>query len=346
MHLKVKNHTLAALVVNVVTRVGKAVALVVIVVALTSPVVAADDKKSKKKEPTPHGALVMWRNQKVETLDLFNGPGGVRGRPDLRRIRVLKVEQGGYSPKFRVRDASGREWVAKVGNESQSETAAVRLVWAAGYVTETNYLVPCVHLPGAPKPRKSVERCEGDGFANVRFEARPKGVKRLDPWKWKQNPFTGMHQLQGLKVLMALLNNWDLKDENNVVLYVPAGGRGRGELRYVISDLGATFGKQGGGPGFLWRITRSRNNPEDYADSKFINKVARGYVDFHYTGEQSGMFDKISVEDARWIGELLARLSKRQLSEAFRAANYTTAETSLLVRVVRARIDELVTLPH
>jgi hypothetical protein len=334
MNLKIKTHTRATLVVIVF-------ALVVLCVTLAAPTTAAAEKKSKKKT-LPQGVPVMWRSQRIESLNLFDGPGGASGRPDLRRLRVLKAEQGGYSPKYRVRDGSGREWVAKVGNETQSETAAVRLVWAAGYATEVNYLVPCVHLPGAPKPRKKVERCEGDGFANVRFEARPKGVKRLDPWKWKENPFVGMHQLQGLKVLMALVNNWDLKDENNVILYVPAARRG--ELRYAISDLGATFGKEGGGPGFLWRITRSRNNPEDYADSKFIDKVERGYVDFHYTGENSSMFDKISVEDARWVGELLARLSERQLRDAFRAANYTPAETQTLTRVVRARIDELVTL--
>jgi hypothetical protein len=324
---------------NLKNKTRTLVALVVIIIALTSHAVAIE--KSKKKA-LPRGMPVMWRNLRVESLDLLDGPGGRGGRPDLRRLSVLKSEQVGYSVKYRVRDASGREWVAKVGNESQSETAAVRLVWAAGYATEVNYLVPCVHLPGAQKPRKKVDRCEGDGFANVRFEARPKGVKRLDPWKWKENPFVGMHQLQGLKVLMALLNNWDLKDDNNIILYVPAARRG--ELRYVISDLGATFGKEGGGPGFLWRITRSRNNPEDYADSKFIDKVEHGYVDFHYTGENSSMFDHVSVDDARWVGGLLARLSARQLNDAFRAANYTPAETETLTRVVRARIDELVTL--
>ena len=48
-------------------------------------------------------------------------------RPDLRRITFLKEEKGGYSKKYRVRDASGREWVAKIGKEAQSETSAVRL---------------------------------------------------------------------------------------------------------------------------------------------------------------------------------------------------------------------------
>jgi hypothetical protein len=101
-------------------------------------------------------------------------------RPDMRRVTFLKEETGGYSKKFRVRDGSGREWVAKLGKEAQSETAAVRLVWAVGYMTEINYLVPCLRIEGAPKPGKGMETCEGGGFANVRLEARPEGVKRLD----------------------------------------------------------------------------------------------------------------------------------------------------------------------
>jgi hypothetical protein len=325
-------------------KTGRLAALVALTLALAfGPAAAAKKpKKEKKDKGVPKGTPVMWRNHNVESLDLVEGPGGRGGRPDLRRLRLIKAEEGGFSPKFRVRDASGREWVAKLGEEAQSETAAVRLVWAAGYVTEINYLVPCAHIPGA-KPSKKVERCEGDGFRNVRFEARPKGVKRVGPWKWKQNPFVGMHQFEGLKVLMALLNNWDLKDSNNVVIYAP--GRRSGELRYVISDLGATFGKTGHVPVF-WRIARSRNNPEDYADAKFINKVEGGRVDFHFGGKNREMLDKIRVEDARWVGELLSRLSDRQLSDAFRAANYTPEEIRMLTDSVRGRVNELVSLPR
>jgi hypothetical protein len=316
-------------------------AATLLVLSFVTPALRAKDKSKKKEGQAPRGAPVMWRPHRVESLDLFEGPGGRAGRPDLRRLTLLKSEEGGYSPKFRVRDAAGREWVAKLGPEAQSETAAVRLVWAAGYVTEVNYLAPCAHIPGA-KPSKKVERCEGDGFANVRFEARPQAVKRVGPWKWKENPFVGMHQLEGLKVLMALLNNWDLKDSNNVRIYAP-GGRRSGELRYVISDLGATFGKTGNLP-VLWRFTRSRNKPEDYAGSKFIEKVEGGYVDFHFGGRQRQLLDKIRVEDARWAGELLSRLSDRQLADAFRAANYTPEEIQTLTESVRARVNELVNL--
>jgi hypothetical protein len=309
------------------SRAIAALIVAAIVLALASPAFAVQ-KKSKKKKAVPRGTPVLWRAHDIERLDLAAGPGGTQMRPVLRNLRLIKEEKGGWSKKYRVRDASGREWVAKLGREAQSETAAVRLVWAAGYPSEISYLVPRVTIPGAGT------------FTNVRFEARPKNIKRFGEWKWKKNPFVGTRELQGLKVLMALINNWDLKDENNVIL------QEGGELHYAISDLGATFGKAGGG-GPLWKLTRSRNNPEDYSDSgNLIKEVKGNYVDIKYVGINSDLLDKIRVEDARWIGTVLARLSDEQLADAFRAANYTPTETRLLVETVRARINELVNLPR
>jgi hypothetical protein len=293
---------------------------------LLAPAAAAQDRK---KKALPRGTPVLWRERDLANLDLAAGPGGAAMRPATRRLRFIEEEKGGYSKKYRVRDARGREWVGKVSKEAQSETAASRLIWAAGYETEVTYLVPRVNIPGKGT------------FTNVRFEARPKNVKRYGEWSWARSPFSGTRELDGLKVLMVLVNNWDLKDENNVILHA-AGAR---ELRYAISDLGATFGK-GGGPGFFWVVTRSRNEPEDYAETKFIDKVEDGYVDFHYTGKNEKLFEKVKVGHARWVGERLSALTDEQLASVFRAANYTPQETRLLARVVRARIEELASLPR
>jgi hypothetical protein len=301
------------------------VALVALLLLLAPSGVA---QKKSKKNALPKGTPVLWRARDPSKLNLAAGPGGAGMRPATRGLRFLKEEKGGWSKKYRVRDSRGREWVVKLGKEAQSETAATRLIWAAGYETEITYLIPPVTIPGKGT------------FENARFEARPEGVKRHGEWSWARNPFSGTRELDGLKVLMVLINNWDLKDENNVILHT----NGSGELRYAISDLGATFGKTGGGP--LWRLTRSRNDPEDYADSKFIDKVKDGYVDFHFTGVNEKLFEKVKVEHARWIGERLALLTDGQLASLFRAANYTPAETRLLARVVRARIDELTSLPQ
>jgi len=289
---------------------------------------AAFAQKKSKKKALPRGTPVLWRERDAAELEVLVLLGGASMRPATRRLRFIEEEKGGYSTKYRVRDARGREWVAKVSKEAQSETAASRLIWAAGYQTEITYLVPRVYIPTK------------GWLHNVRFEARPANVKRHGEWSWERNPFSGTRELDGLKVLMVLVNNWDLKDENNVILHT-AGTR---ELRYAISDLGATFGRAGG-PGFFWRIRRSRNEPEDFANAKFIDGVKDGYVDFDFTGKNERLFEKIRVEHARWIGERLSLLSDGQLAALFRAANYTPQETRLLARVVRARIEELTSLP-
>ena len=308
---------------------------------------ALQNKGDKKKKPVSVGRPVLWREPTdIKSRDLLLGPGGAEMRPDTSSLTFIKAEKGGYSTKYRVRDARGREWVAKIGREAQSETAAVRLVWAVGYQTEINYLVPCVHINGAPRPRRKADRCEGDGFANVRFEARPETVERTGEWKWKRNPFVGRRELQGLIVMMAFLNNWDLKDSNNVILYTPAGegSQGVAESLYAISDLGATFGKTGHLP-FFWRFTRSRNNPKDYSKSRFIEKVKGDRVAFRYGGRNRGLFKDIKVGQAKWLGQLLMQLSERQIGDAFRAANYSPSEVSLLTMAVRRRIYELIELP-
>jgi hypothetical protein len=305
-----------------------------LLLSLSAVVPTAQEKPAQQQQPT--GQPVLWRDPgDIASLNLLTGKGGDSLKPDLSKITYVRDEQTGYSVKYHVKDGAGRTWVVKVGNEARPETAAVRLVSALGYVTEVNYLVPCVQIPGAAKPRKDVPRCQGNGFADARFEARPEDVKRLGIWSWKNNPLSGTKEFKGLVILMALLNNWDLKDENNQILSV-RGADGQPELHYVISDLGATFGKTGGA------LTHSRNEPENYAKSKFIKGVEAGRVRFAYSGKSEFLFDQITVEDARWIAGLLARLTDQQLADAFRAGAFKPEEVELLARAVRARIDELV----
>src|SRR5687768_3222839 len=310
-------------------RAARATAILAITFVISCASVTYAQEKEKKA--LPKGTQILWREPTdIARRDLLLGPGGEQMKPDLSLITFVKEEKGGYSKKYRVKDGKGRTWVAKLGKEAQSETAAVRLVWAVGYVTEINYLVPRLTI-------------EGKGtFENVRLEARPDNVDRFDAWLWTNNPFAGKRELQGLKVLMALMENWDLKDDNNRILVVSNGGRN--ELHYIVSDLGTTFGKTGGQKSpiaFIKSIKGSRNEPEDYVEDEFINGVEGGNVQLDYSGKNSDLMQNISVADARWIGEWLSRLSDRQIQDAFRAANYSTQEVRMLTDAVRKRINQL-----
>ena len=286
---------------------------------------AYTSQKEKKKKPT--GTPVMWvEPEDIATRDLYHGSGGKEMMPDLSQITFIKEETGGYSTKYRVKDGRGRTWVAKVGKEAQSDTAANRLLWAVGYHTEIAYLVPSVTIPGKGT------------LTNVRFEARPDEIDRVGDWRWDDNPFKDSPEFHGLRVMMVFINNWDIKDENNEILYVASGEGGREELRYIISDLGGTLGKTGS------FVSRTRNKPEDFVKSEFIKEVKNGVVELNYKGKRQDLFKGITVEQARWIGERLARLTDQQIADAFRAANYTPEQIQMLSEGVRWRINALMAL--
>jgi hypothetical protein len=97
----------------------------------------------------------------------------------------------------------------------------------------------------------------------------------------------------------------------------------------------------------FWRITRSRNSPQNYAKSDFLEKVKGNRVKLHFGGKNRGLMKDISVDDAIWMASWLSQLSDQQVSDAFRAANYTPSQVDLLTRTVRARTNELLSLrPH
>ncbi len=278
------------------------------------------DKKVDKMTGTP----VMWTANDVASVDTLAGPGGEEMKPDLSKIEFIRQETGGYSTKYRIRDGAGKVWVAKVGAEAQSETAAVRLLSALGYHTEINYLVSEISIPG-----KGTHK-------NVRLEARPDDVERVDRWRWKKSPFNGTPQMKGLKIMMAFFNNWDMKDDNNVIL------KKGGHLHYVISDLGVSFGRTGKNSlPLFWIMGRSRNEPTEYAEAEFVRDVKDGKIKFEFNGKNRDLLKDISPDDARWLVERLNKLSDKQIEDAFRAANYSAEEVDLLTDSVKRRIRAL-----
>ena len=293
----------------------------------------AKNQKAKDKDTAaayPNVKPVLWEPVNVKQQDLFLGPGGTALKPDLSKITFIEEDKSGHNKKYRIKDGSGREWVAKLGDEAQPETAAVRLLYGIGYKTEVNYLVPSITIP-----------TKGT-FTNVRLEARRPNVNRLDEWKWKDNPFTGTNQLQGLKVMMVFLTNYDLLDMQNKVLLVNDANDGR-ELQYVISDLGSTIGKYGNNNlPIFFRLGRKTNDPEAWAKAGFIEKVENGRLDMDNTGgKMRDIMENITVEQGRWLYNQLAQLDDRQIEDAFRAANYAPDDVRLLLKATKERIERL-----
>ena len=308
-------------------------------------------KKDKGKENDEAATLpeMIWRDPgDTASLNLFYGAGGERHAPDPNGpFTFVKEDLQETSPKFDVKDDQGVEWRVKLGQEPQSETAATRFLWAAGYFVDEDYYLPELTVTGLPKLQRGANLVSADGTVHrARLERKSKAVKKLGSWDWFDNPFLDTQAFNGLRVMMSLLNDWDLSALNNSIYDVGA------ERRYVVSDVGATFGKTGNS------FTRSKSVPRDYAAAKSIEKATPDFIDFVLHSRPfflSAMNvpnyrDRTRMEqitkhvphaDAIWLGHRLAMLSEGQVRDGFRAAGYTHEEIEIYTDAMRKRIAEL-----
>ena len=349
----------------------------------------ADERKTSSTAVKPASISALWHDPgEIPSLDLTFGQGGQTHAPrNDATYSFEKEDLGGSSTKFYVKDQDGVEWLVKVGEEARGETAATRFVWAMGYFVDEDYFVPEMHVSGMAKLHRKSHSIHRDGtITNARLKRTEKGRKKLNTWAWADNPFRGSRELNGLRVMMALINNWDLKTVNNKVYgqkeakaetvsaareekiseaamnygggdssanLVGDPNRNGTDVRYVVSDLGASFGRTGG------VSSRSKGKLKDYQKDSFIRAATPETVDFvmrtkpagilrifkpNYYRQRTAMADtveNIPRADAKWIGAQLARLTPEQIRSAFQAAGFTAKEADGYLAELNKRIAEL-----
>jgi hypothetical protein len=291
---------------------------------------------------------LIWRDPgAVEQLDFYAGPGGTEGAP-APPFEFVAEHSTGSNPCVSVRDARGRVWRVKWGDEVRSETFATRMAWAAGYFVEVAYFIPEGHIEGAADLTRARE-CVGEDckFKDARFELDEAGVTKLfdeHGWAWDDNPFVGTRELSGLKIMLMLTSNWDNKDVrdvargSNTAVFEHALGGGLVEARYLIIDWGASMGKWGS------NLFRSKWDAAGYAAQtpEFVVGVADGVVQWNYLGQRTAEArDNITVEDVRWLTQYVGRITDAQLRDGLRASGATTDEIATFTRAIRARLDTL-----
>lgn len=288
---------------------------------------------------------LLWRDPgPIGQLDLFHGPGGKDGLPEPP-FTFENEDRSAKAPRFSAHDGTGRHWNVEVGRDARPEVAASRLLWAAGYLTDDDYVVWKSIVSGVPL-RSGKRYLKGGYLHDARFARKVDGQSKIGIWQWKRNAFTGTREMNGLRVMMALLNCWDLKDENNPIIKDSQSG----SEQFRLSGLAASFGKTGPR---LFR-GKTQDSAKDYARSGFISKRTDTYVDFAtpsrsfnplalFSRKRGAMWigQGIPRNDAKWMGTLLAQLSHKQIEDAFWAAGYSVNEVNQFAGVVRGRIRAL-----
>ncbi len=237
----------------------------------------------------------------------------------------------------------------KLGPEARPETVASRLVWSVGYFANEDYFLPVLQVQNMQRLHRGKSLVSKDGtMHNVRMKRHLADEKKIGEWSWSKAPFRDTQEWYRLRVLMAIMNNWDLKDINNAVYQSKSEPL---EERYLVSDLGASFGPTG-------LNSTSKGDPKAYCESKLIKSVSGEYVDFNIPSAPAMNFYIVLPElarrmslvwlgrhiprtDARWMGQQLAKLSPKQIRDAFRAGGYSAQEVEELSTTLERRIAEL-----
>jgi hypothetical protein len=311
---------------------------------------AASLYRIKRAGPRPLKAhrKSIWRDPgPVELLDFRSGPGGPGGEP-APPFRFLEEHSSGTSPCVSVTDNLGRRWRVKWGDEVRSETFAVRVVWAAGYYAEAAYFIREGRIEGAAtlaRARSCV--AEGGTFRDARFELDEEGVTKMfdeHGWAWNDNPFVGTHELNGLKILMMLLSNWDNKDVrdvargSNTAIFQYRLPGGDIEARYLIIDWGATMGKWGH-VGFREKWDCAAYQAQT---AQLVKSVKGGFVEWGYLGQRTeDATEAISVEDVRWLYQYVGRITDGQVRDALAASGASGEEVECFTRAFRGRVDQI-----
>ncbi len=313
------------------------------------------DKDSKDK-PVQEAQLqhpVLWEDPgAIADKDLFLGRGGTEHQPKAP-FTFISEDRNGTNPKFDARDADNKKWRVKLGSEARPEVVASRLLWAVGYFVNEDYILPQATVANL-QLKRGRDLVHGSQITDARFERKPGEQKKIGIWEWKSNPFKDSKEFNGLRVMMAVMNNWDLKDVNNAVYQDDKHDR----QIFLVSDIGATFASN---DEHVHHDT-DKGNLQSFEHSKFITKKTDKDVSFGTPMLPAGLLLRqgpvllgetvrrsaidwighdIPVADARWVGGLLGQLTHKQLEDAFRAGDFPDAEREAFVQIVEQRIAEL-----
>lgn len=303
-------------------------------------------RRSEGEAPLRSSQAVIWRDPgSLSAEQLEAGPCA----PPAPPFHFVEEHDTGSQPCLSIRDAAGREWRVKWGQEVHTETFGTRLAWALGYFAEPTYFVPSGTITGTRELRRARECIdEQQRFVDARFELSEPDVERhfdAHGWAWHDNPFVGTHELNGLKILMMLMSNWDNKDvrdvargSNTAIFEYRLKHRVR-EARYLIIDWGAALGAWGSNI-----LQRGRWDPEAFAaqNEQFVTGVDGDLVQFGYQGQRTpDMTANITRADVAWFCRIADRLTDDHLRAILKASGATPEETDLFTAALRARLNQL-----
>jgi hypothetical protein len=311
----------------------------------------------------PPADATFWTDHAVSRIDvreyymkgqdpLHEGIDIVFPREKAYFDKVRKTQSKPKLDLFFFHNRQRLEIKLKVGAEVYSETTCAALITALGYsaditryvkdfkvvlgdVTPHRFKLEWKSYYGGYDPDKYIkdEGRDNEGYYIVFYEgvmeAKPDGLLRVGPWAYGKNGNGGLREVRALLLFNMWVSNLDIKEsENNKLILKRVGDEYR--FFHIQHDLGFSFGKTYmERPGaFKWNL---------------VKKVTGSSIHMNYNAlVDNTLFDNISYADARWMARLIARLTRRQISDAVALGGWPASMGRLLVEKLIARRNELV----
>ena len=291
----------------------------------------------------PKSKTILWRDPgDVSKLD-FSSALDFAVNPPAGPFQFDHEDLSGTSTKIYVRDAKGTMWNVKFGAEVKPESFCWRIVRACGYLVEPSFFVAEGKIEKLGKLARPSTKLKEDGrFLDARFQWRTDDYSfvKNGAWLWDRNPFAGTPELNGLKILLMLMSNFDNKDAR-------VGARGGpntgvfllkdGTQWFTFTDWGSAMGRWGDHGGqTAWRCDDMKSQSRE-----FVRGVEAKDVLFGFEGHAPHFNDNIRISDVAWLMRTLGRITNDQLRAGLRVSGANAQEQECFTQALRTRIEAL-----
>jgi hypothetical protein len=288
---------------------------------------------------------ILWRDPGAVERIAFTAPAGGPVNPPRPPFYFVSEGSNGTNPKVLVRDGASVLWRVKGGQEVKAENFATRLVGALGYYAEPTSFLNQGKIHGLKPLKRASSLVRPDGsFGSAALERQDPQLKYLEQdWAWNYNPFLGTRELQGLKILVMLLSNWDNKDARNRRIgsntsIVEQRVNDRIQLTYFVNDWGQTLGAWGSEmKSKSWDCVSFSAQTRSFVEGRTGDKVRFGFTGIHTDDFKAD----ITVEDVRWLLRYLGRVTDAQIRDALTASGASADEKACFAAALRSRIEQL-----
>ena len=283
---------------------------------------------------------VVWQPTDIASKDFIVGPPGEGSFTFDQQVACDYVAPdgptSGATPKFEC--ALTPDDVVKVkygrkNGEVYAEVAATRLFWALGFWADRMYpvQVTCRKCPIEPWYWATEKRVPEKTFEIAAIERRLAGkrieTKEDEGWKWpeldtvdeKAGGAPRAHR-DALKLLMVLLQNSDTKPSNqrmmcppDAVKTDPSGKESCAHPFLYVQDLGYAFGE-------ATLLSTKKNDLQAWSEEPIWKDQAQCVGNLKKSLPGTFKDPVIGEAGRKFLADLLAQLSDKQITDMFRAA--------------------------